>query len=224
MAEKLLPRLYKHAKLLGLPNDAYARLSEAEDNWVEIFKSYGARSWDERYRVHDQDDPNLKTLPLMAPGSEVALVAKRPDGKYVVLVQVRNNGEENDKDKEVGLPGGATNLWQYQDEIVPEHYVLTAYREFYEETGIPLKGEIEVFCLSCRTVHYDRFPDAYGYSVYFICKVDYSEMQKFENCTANIEGRMMVIPVENLPKYKWFGDAEEAFELLQEKFSNTKLS
>lgn len=223
MLEKTLKeRIEKLGSQLGLPEEVCKNALPC--NWEKVFEEAGAHSWDERYRVHDSENPELKSLPMVAPGGEVVLVSQGDDWEYYVLVQVRNNGEAREEDKEIGFPGGACAMWGYTPEgsskenIVLEHPLITAYREWKEEVGIELYYELSVLTIVTTTNHYNKFPDSYAMSMYYKGLAPWEYMKLAVKQKGSSEGKIKVIPIRDVPKYKWFPDASEAFEYLLDNY------
>lgn len=206
--ESLPQRAFELALQLGIDDygvDVYRNV-----DYITLFERKGAKTWCERDRIHDQ--PETKTLPLIVPGAQIVVTSVRSDGEPMVLVQVRNNREKEESKKQIGFPGGACNMWEYQGRRQLEHPVLTAYREFEEEVGVDLKSPIHYFCTVTTTNHYQGYPDAYAFSMYYKCTVKYETMLSIGECSkGSEEGRIMIIPVSELANYQWFPDAEEAF-------------
>lgn len=218
MLEKTLQeRIDELGEKLGLPKEICEKAFVC--NWEKVFKEAGAHSWDERYRVHDSEVPELKSLPLVAPGGNVVAVALK-DGNMFTLVQVRNNGEKKEEDKEIGFPGGACAMWGYTPEgstkenVILENPLITAYREWKEEVGIEMYYELNPLMMVTTTNHYNRFPDAYAMSMYYKVYVPWEYMELAGKQKGSFEGKIKVIPVCDLPKYKWFPDAWDSFEYL----------
>lgn len=217
-------RIEKLGKQLGLPKEVYKNSNP--QNWEKVFMEAGSVFWDERRRVHDSDNSELKNLPLIAPGGNVAVVARSPEGEWYILVQVRENGEKNEEDKEIGAIGGASNLWGYTPKgeskmnVILEHPMLTARREWKEEVGVDLPYEISLLTVVTTTNHYNKFPDAYTMSTYYYAEVTWEYMESLKNFSGSLEGKIKAMPISELPKYqsKWFLDAEEAFEELMDKY------
>lgn len=208
---------------LGLP---LAVLKKAlPEDWDLVFREAGAYHQDRRYWVHDSNNPELKNLPLIAPGAEIAAISKDYNGKWHILVQVRNNGEEREEDKEIGVPGGASDMWSYTPKgksimrIALEHPMLTAYREWKEEVGCVMPYEISYLTNVTTTNSYDKYPDAYASSVYYYVEVPWEYMENLKRFNGSSEGKIKVIPIGELSKYKWFPDAEVCFEMLMDKYA-----
>ena len=139
--------------------------------------------------------------------------------EFFVLVQVRNNGEKDEKQKEIGFPGGASNLWRYEDKIEIEHPVITAYREFYEEIGHRLEYEpVSFLNYTCTTNHYVGYPDTYAPSMYYYVEVSPEDMRRYATGKGSSEGKIMVIPIKKLREYNWFPNAQESFEILLSQY------
>lgn len=216
-SETLMPRVKELGRAIGLPEEIIRMASEG--NWAEVFKKVGAKTWCERNRVHDSEIPEVRNLPVYAPGAQIVLVAQRPDdGKWFTLVQVRNNGETDESEKEIGFPGGACNLWEYNGKVASEHFVVAAYREFREEVGDDFYGPLDVLTMECTTNHYSGFADVYAPSVYYIREVPYSSIVHYSKCSGSEEGRIMIIPIKKLNEYCWFKDAEGAFKEIIQKY------
>lgn len=217
--ESLPQRVYDFAQRLGIEEygvDVYRNV-----DYIGLFERKGARTWCERDRVHDQ--PETKNLPLVVPGAQIVLTSKRPDGERMVLVQIREGEEKEDSKKQIGFPGGACNMWEYEGRRQLEHPVLTAYREFQEEVGFHLTYPIRHFCNTTTTIHYDGYPDAYALSIYYICKVDeYEYMLSIGDSSGSAEGKIKIVPVSELVNYNWFPDAEEAFNRLIKSYNIEK--
>lgn len=222
MKKNYKARIEKLGKQLGLPEVVYNRATT--EDWEKAFKEAGGASWDERRRVHDSDNPELKNLPLIAPGGNTLATAKAPDGEWYILVQVRENGEKNEEDKEIGVPGGASNLWGYTPKgaskmnVVLEHPMLTAYREWKEEVGRDLPYDISILTVVTTTNHYAKFPDAYTMSTYYHAEISWEYMESLKNFGGSQEGKIKAIPISELPKYKWFPDVAEAFDMLMDLY------
>lgn len=221
-------RIEELGRELRIPEE-YLILANAY-NWVEVFKTAGARTWDERHRVHDMGrDKNireLRNLPMIAPGGNIAMISQGLNGQWYIIAQVRNNGEKKEEDKEIGLPGGAIQMWGYTPEdgykeiVVLEHPEITAWREWEEETGKVLDPDydLELLTIKRTTNHYDKWPDAYALSFYYIVDVEWSYMNKMRKSKGSEEGKIIVIKVKELPKYKWFPDASEVFQFLLDHY------
>lgn len=209
--EELMPRVMELGRAIGLPKEV--RREAKAGNWIDVFKKAGAKTWCERNRVHSSEIPELRNLPVYAPGAQIVLVAHRKeDDRWVTLVQVRNNGETDEDEKEIGFPGGACNLWEYNGKVASEHFVVAAYREFREEVGDDFYGPLDVLTIECTTNHYSGFADVYAPSVYYMREVPYSSIAHYSKCSGSEEGRIMVVPIRELCKYRRFKDAEKAFE------------
>ncbi len=216
--ESLARRAYELALQLGL--DRYGIEAYRNVDYIMLFERNGAKTWCERDRIHDQ--PETKDMPLIVPGAQLVVTSERPDGEIMVLVQVRENGEKEESKKQIGFPGGACNMWEYEGKRQLEHPVLTAYREFQEEVGFPLTSSIHYFCNVTTTNHYKGYPDAYAFSMYYICKVDYQHMLSIGDSSGTAEGKIKIVPVSDLINYNWFPDAEEAFNLLVRSYNIKK--
>ena len=218
-SEKLIPRVKELGRAIGLPEEIVMRVTS--DNWIEVFKKAGARTWCERNRVHDSEIPEVRNLPVYAPGGQIVLVAyRKEDDKWVTLVQVRNNGETYECQKELGFPGGACNLWEYNGNVASEHFVVAAYREFYEEVGSNFCEPLKVLTIECTTNHYSGFADVYAPSVYYFSKVSYGHMEYFSKSSGSLEGRIMVVPISDLHEYNWFRDAQGAFKQIVKMYAH----
>lgn len=208
---------------LGIPTNVLECVNL--NNWVDTFKEKGAENWDERYRVHDSNNPGLRELSLISPGAEIAAISQNNKGKWYIAIQVRNNGEKREKDREIGVPGGASELWGYTPKgeskrrVVLEHPLLTAYREWREEVGIIFPYKVDLLTVVTTTNTYGRYPDAYAMSLYFYGEVPWQYMEEIQNLTESSEGKMKVIPITELTKYKWFPDAAECFEILMSRYA-----
>lgn len=214
--ESLPQRAFELGQRLGIEEygiDVYRNV-----DYIGLFERKGARTWCERNRVHDQHE--TADLPLIVPGAQVVVTSERPDGELMVLVQVRENGEKEECKKQIGFPGGACNMWEYEGKRQLEHPVLTAYREFQEEVGFHLAWPIQYFCTTPTTVHYQGYPDAYALSMYYTCKVkEYEYMLSIGDSSGSSEGKIKILPVSELTNYCWFSDAEEAFNRLIKSYN-----
>jgi len=217
-------RVEKFGRQLGLPEEVYKRA--LLEDWDLVFREAGARTWDERYRVHDSENPELKNLPLIAPGAQIAAVSCDDKGVWHILVQVRNNGEKREEDKEIGQPGGACSMWGYTPQgqgkelRVLEHPILTAYREWKEEVGCVLPFEISYLTTVTTTNRYAKYPDAYAFSNYYYVEVPWDYMASLKTLIGSSEGAIRVIPIAELRSYRWFPDAEESFESIMDEYTN----
>lgn len=216
--ESLARRAYELALQLGL--DRYGIEAYRNADYIMLFERNGAKTWCERDRIHDQ--PETKDMPLIVPGAQLVVTSERPDGEIMVLIQLRENGEREESKKQIGFPGGACNMWEYKGKRQLEHPVLTAYREFQEEVGFTLTSPIHYFCNVTTTNHYKGYPDAYAFSMYYICKVDYQHMLSIGDSSGTAEGKIKIVPVSDLINYNWFPDAEEAFNRLIRSYNIKK--
>lgn len=213
MEEYLFKRVCQLAERLEIPSEAFLELRDW--NYEEVLKKFGAETWCERDRVFSK--PETRELSTIAPGAQIVLVSKSDSDEFFTLVQVRNNGEQEEAQKEIGFPGGACNMWKYGSRVELEHPVITAYREFYEEIGCRLEySPIKYLTYTCTTNHYVGYPDTYAPSMYYYVKVFFEDMEKYSSGKGSTEGRIMMLPIKELKKYKWFPNAREAFEILLE--------
>lgn len=215
MKEYLTARINQLAKRLGIPDEA---LSEIRDwNYENVLKKLGAKTWCERDRLSVQLE--TEKLATIAPGAQLVLVAQRERGSkdFYTLVQARNDGEE--AKKEIGFPGGASNMWEYNGVVELEHPVITAYREFCEEVGLGLEYQpVEYLTYTCTTNHYSGYPDAYAPSMYYYINVFFEDLERYAAGKGSKEGEIMILPIKELRRYRWFPNAEEAFEALIKMF------
>lgn len=215
-------RIEQLGRQLGLPAKAYEVATS--ENWDFIFKKAGAVSWCERNRLQGSEILEIRMLPLIVPGGNVAAISKNKNGTWHILVQFRNNGEERQKDKEIGVPGGASNLWSFlsgkelKKRVVLEHPMLTAYREWREEVGCHLPFKITYLTQVTTTNHYAEYPDAYALSMYYYVEVPWKYMETIHELKGSSEGTIEVIPLKDLWMYKWFPDASECFRILERKY------
>ena len=209
MKEYLTERIYQLAKRLEIPSEAFSEISSS--NYEEVLKRFGAETWCERDRMFHQ--PETKHISTIANGAQIALISSEASKGLYTLVQVRNNGEESEK--EIGFPGGACNMWRYNGKTELEHPVITGYREFYEEVGLRLRSKyVKYLIFTCTTNHYAGFPDTFAPSIYYYVDVPYKDMEKYAAGKGSEEGKIMMLPIKELKKYKWFPNASEAFETL----------
>lgn len=227
MIEKTMEqRIRELGKELGIPEDICTMARP--DNWVKLFQGIGAETYDERYRVHDMGRdrgiPELRDLPMIAPGAEIVAISKE-NNEWHVIAQVRNNGEEKEEDKEIGVPGGAMQMWSYtpygskQKNVVIEHPELTAKREWMEETGMEMPYNLSLLTVKRTTNHYAKWPDAYAVSFYYSVEVPWTYIEEMKTSKGSDEGKIQIIKVKDLLKYKWFPDASEAFQFLVDYFT-----
>lgn len=181
-------------------------------NWISFLKNSKAEQVCYRDWVHDQEA--TKNLPVPNSGAQIVLVAKGKDERYYTLVQIRENGQ-------IGFPGGASAMWTYKGTTVWEDVRLTADREFKEEVGIRCKEELVFLDFTTTTNHYPAtetspgWPDVYAPSMYYGSETTWEALEGYTKGKGSKEGKIAIVAIDELEKFKQFNNAKPVFELLQ---------
>lgn len=205
--EEDFPKILQLAETLGIPQEVRNKLTIS--NWVSEFRACGATQRNFRNWVHEQ--PETKNLPVPNSGAQIVLVACDENGEYWTMVQFRENCE-------IGFPGGASNIWCYNGKEEWEDVLLTAYREFKEETGMDFEGNLVFLDFTTTTNHYKDWPDTYAPSMYYGSEISYTELMRYAAGLSD-EGTHAVIKIKHLGNYQWFNNAAPIFKLLQELYA-----
>lgn len=190
---------------LGFTEKDYEEFVEAKTtDYVQFLYEKGAGQL--MYRQNLRAIPEIGHRGLILPGGNVIIITKLPDGAKAILVQKRDNGE-------IGFSGGAIEEWGYYKTAI-ESPLLTAYREFFEEVGIQLEYELEFYTQTTSTIIYPNEDKAYGLSLFYRVNLPYELVEKFAEGGSE-EGKMLLIKIEDIDKYKLFDNHKPVFEKLK---------
>lgn len=204
--EQVFPKIQQLAEMLGLPQEVRKKLTIS--NWVSEFRECGATQRNFRNWVHEQ--PGTEKLAVPNSGAQIVLIAQDTNGDYCTMVQFRKNFE-------IGFPGGASNIWCYNGKEEWEDVLLTAYREFKEETGMDFEGDLVFLDFTTTTNHYEGYPDTYAPSMYYGSEVSYKDLMRYATGLSD-EGTHAIVRIKDLNDYRWFNNAAQIFKLLQELY------
>jgi len=193
-------------KELGFEKNVYEEFVEAKTtDYVQYLQSKGARQL--MYRQSLRAISEIGHRGLILPGGNTVVCSEFPNGEKAILVQKRDTGE-------IGFSGGAIEEWGYNEKTSIESPLLTAYREFFEEVGMQLEYELEFYTQTTSTIIYPNGDKAYGLSLFYKVDLPYELVEKFSEGGSE-EGKMLLIKIEDIDKYKLFENHRKVFEKLK---------
>lgn len=205
------------AELIGLPEEVRKKLKTA--NWQEVLSEAGVETFCMKKRVNFGGESKDQDSPLVLPGAHLVAISTLFDETRLALVQVMNSGKAAGGKREIGVPGGASDMWRYKDKVVPEHPLVTAYRKFAEEVGVMVNYPASYLCYTCTTTPSDDHPKAYATRMYYMAYVPYDEIEAMAKKINEAEERkVMLVPVRELQNYRWNPNAVDAFRIIRERY------
>jgi len=181
-------------------------------DFMSFLRSHGAKQV--FYRQDLRSREGVGHTGILLTGGMSVIITQLMNGKKAVLVQHRENNE-------IGFPGGGTEVWQYGEKIVAEQFILTAYREFLEETGHEPRFELTPYCEDSSTITYPNGDVTFSPCMFYIAEVDYETAISFAS-GESAEGKMELIEIDNIKNYKIFDNHSSGFEKLIQDYNTSK--